>query len=265
MIQARICCSTCACRHRCVPPHIDAQITTQGLHVHCHDDTDCACVVDELDTCTYGKTWRNNTVIGWHDARWNHCIKIKQMQDPFHATALIRWWRQKCMGHIIIDIDINAKHITRNIYVDFNVVSFHKHTHIHNVFHVQTKSGCNDTKPMAGKSDMFFQAVLTNTTADIHVEITNCIVQVIQGAELDAVILNEKNVYDENNKYNIEQGEKMTYTAFWDDETNSPFQRLVCTYALYNGTIDNKTLIGDYVNSRNYQMVNPDETGKLID
>ena len=264
IIQAHRCCPTCACSQRCETPQMHTNITTQGLHIHCRD-ADCACVIDELDTCAYGQTWRNHTLIGWHDARWNHCIKIEQIKNPFRATALVRWWRDKCMGHIVLDIEINTRPTTRDTYVDFNVVSFHEHTHIHNVFHIQTQSGCNDIRPMAGKSDMFFQAILTNTTANVHVEITNCVVQIIQGGETDAIVLNEKNVYDENNKISIQKGEKITYTAFWDEETNSPFQRLVCSYALYNGTFSNKTLIGNHVNSRNYKMVIPGETGITID
>jgi hypothetical protein len=261
--HAHKCCSTCACAKTCHPPNLSAYFSSEGLSITCFDAT-CACVLDELDTCTYGSTWDNQTLIPWKDHLWHKCIEI-DLTNSMHARAILRWWKGHCMGHMILEIDIHLEPVFRDVFIDFNVIHFFEHTSIHNIFYIQTQSGCNDTRPMAGKSDMFFEAILTNTTANVHVEITNCTVQIIEGDATDATILKEINVYNGNKKTQIEKGERMTYTAFWDDETNSPFQRLVCSYALFNGTIDNKTFVGNYVNSRTYRMANPDETGILID
>ena len=271
--QAHLCCSTCACSQRCEAPQINASVTTHGLSIHCHDESECACVVDELDTCTYGETWRNHTLIGWHDARWNHCIKIEQLQNPFRATALIRWWRDKCMGHMILDIGINVVPTSRDLFVDFNVISFHEHHTIYNVFHIQTQSGSDDKRPMAGNSTMFFEAIESANSTGVHVEITNCTVQMVAGRDIDAPILKEYNVFDTMGLKSVEHGQRFEYDAFWDgadsidcgptDCTNSPFQRLVCSYALFNGT-DQSVLLHNTVN-RTYMMANPDETGILTD
>lgn len=270
--KAHLCCSTCACNQRCQAPQIDANITTKGLSVYCRDDSECACVVDELDTCTYGETWRNHTLIGWTDVRWNHCIKIEQMEEPFRATTLIRWWRQKCMGHIILDIDINLQKASRDMYVDFNVISFYEHDTIYNVYRIQTQSGSDDERPMAGNSTMFFEATEPKNSTGVHVEITNCTVQMIGGKDIDAPILNEYNVFDVSKITTIDHGQRFEYQAFWDGSdsiecepscSNSPFQRLVCSYALFNGT-DSSVLLHNTVN-RTYMMANPDETGILVD
>jgi len=273
MAQAHLCCSTCACNQRCEAPRIEANISVQGLSIRCHDDSECACVVDELDTCTYGETWHNQTFIGWHDARWNHCIQIEQTHSPFRASALVRWWRGKCMGHAILDIDIDVIPTSRDLYVDFNVIVFYEHDTIYNVYRIQTQSGSDDERPIAGNSTMFFEATEPANSTGVHVEITNCTVQMLAGSNVDAPILKEYNVFDIAGLQSVEHGQRFEYQAFWDgadsidcgptDCTNSPFQRLVCSYALFNGT-DQSVLLHNTVN-RTYMMANPEETGILVD
>jgi len=271
--HAHLCCSTCACNQRCEAPQIEATISLQGLSLVCHGDSECACVVDELDTCTYGETWQNYTLIEWHDARWNHCIQIEQLHHPFRATALVRWWRNKCMGHTILDIEVDVVPTSRDLFVDFNVISFYEHDTIYNVYHIQTQSGSDDERPMAGDSTMFFEATEPANSTGVHVEITNCTVQMLAGSDVDAPVLKEYNVFDVGGLQSVGHGQRFEYDAFWDgadsincgttDCTNSPFQRLVCSYALFNGT-DQSVLLHNTVN-RTYMMANPDETGILVD
>lgn len=218
-------------------------------------------MTDELDTCTYGEMWRNETEIGWKDARWNKCIKVESL-DPLRARAMIRWWHDKCMGHVALNLDVTLTKISRDLYVDFNVLAFFEHDTIHNVYRIQTESGSNDERPMAGASDMFFEAQLAGNHTGVHVEITDCIVQLVEGSETDAPILREVNVYDPQKLNMVDNGMRMTYQAFWDDETNSPYQRLVCKYALFNGTT-NAFILNNTVD-RTYMVADPNENGILI-
>ena len=231
-----------------------------GLILHC-PGAECACVVDELDTCTLGEVWTNVTDIGWQDPRWNKCIQIESL-DPLRARAMIRWWHNKCMGHTTLNLDIGLESISRDLYVDFNVLAFFEHDVIHNTYRIQTMSGSEDQRPVAGSSDMFFEARLEGNPTGVHVEITDCVVQVIEGKSVDAPIMNEYNVFNGSTLSAMDDGMRMTYQAFWDEETNSPYQRLVCKYALYNGTT-NEFLMHNTVN-RTYMMANPDESGILI-
>ena len=256
----RKCCSKCTCSNRCEAPDVHATLNSSGLVVHC-PQAECACVTDELDTCTYGEVWENATLFDWHDSRWRKCIRIESV-DPLEARALVRWWHGKCMGHINLHLKINLQPVSRDLFVDFNVLAFFEHDTVHNVFHIRTESGSSDERPLAGSSDMFFDAQLHSNHTGVHVEITNCTVQIIEGKSKDAAILNQRNVYDPNNLQATDKGMRMTYKAFWDDETNSPFQRLVCKYALFNGTT-NDFILHNTVN-RTYMIADPNEKGVLM-
>lgn len=231
-----------------------------GLILHC-PGAECACVVDELDTCTVGEVWSNATEISWQDPRWNTCIKIEH-RSPLRARAILRWWHNKCMGHAVVNLDIGLESISREMYVDFNVLAYFEHDTIHNTYRVQTMSGSEDERPMAGSSNMFFEARLEGNPTGVHVEITDCVVQVIEGTSINASIMNEYNVFNGSTLSSIENGMRMTYQAFWDEDTNSPYQRLVCKYSLYNGTAS-QYLLHNTVN-RTYMMADPNENGILI-
>jgi len=257
-IQAHTCCSTCACAQRCQTPSIQVDIDLHGLTVNCPNAT-CACVIDELDTCTYGDTWSEMTNIAWSDARWHKCIQVEHYK-PLMARALIRWWHGHCIGHAILEIELDIEPVARDLYVDFNVLAYFEHDLIHNVFRIKTMSGSNDVRPIVGSSEMFFETTLLDEHTGIHVEITNCTVQIIEGSAVNAPIINERNVYDPTRIEYVNDTTKMTYDAFWDYDTNSPFQRLVCSYALFNGT----SSVLHHTTNRTYMMANPDETGILV-
>lgn len=256
------CCDKCACQQRCEAPEVHATLTPDGLRVDCADAT-CACVMDELDTCTYGETWTNITNIEWKDPVWNGCIQLETM-EPLRARALIRWWNGKCMGHIRLELDIHLEPVVRDTYMDFDTIEFHEHATIYNAFKIRTVSGSEDPRPMAGSSTMYFEAVQPEPARGVHVEITDCKVQITEGKDMNAVILNEVHVFDPTRLVTVPGGMRLTYTAFWDAQTNSPFQRLVCDYALYNGTDVTNVLLHNTVN-RTYRMADPNENGILVD
>lgn len=268
---AHKCCPTCACGKTCIAPNIEASILMDGLHLNCRA-AECGCVLDELDTCTYGQTWQNKTVIAWKDQRWNSCIRIQQ-HSPLRATAIIRWWHDSCIGHSIIDLNIELEPIQRDVYIDFNVIAYYEHNTIYNTFRIQTRSGSNDVRPIGGSSTMFFEAFQPFPAQGVHVEITNCTVQMLDSTNIEATVLKEYNVFDVNTIRQMPGGQRLEYQAFWDgaehhdcgatDCTNSPFQRLLCSYALFNGTDSNKTILHNQIN-RTYMIANPDETGVLI-
>jgi len=177
------------------------------------------------------------------------------------ARALIRWWHGHCIGHAILELELDVAPISRDLYVDFNVLAYFEHNLIHNEFRIKTMSGSNDERPMAGSSEMFFEATLLDNHTGIHVEITNCTVQIMEGKTVDAHILHEIDVFDANRIERIDNTTtKLTYDAFWDFETNSPFQRLVCSYALFNGTSN----IVNHTTNRTYMLANPTESGILV-
>ena len=50
---------------------------------------------------------------------------------------------------------------------------------------------------------------------------------------------------------------RMTYTPFWDDVTNSPYQVVNCDWAIFNGTRGSA--------GRAYMLADPKEVGVLVD
>lgn len=249
-------CRPCA-RQQCRPPQISTNITSDGLTVTCTDSI-CACVVDELDSCTYGGTWSGLTQFKWDDARWHHCIRITHT-DPFQASATIRWWddNNKCMGHSLLNIDIQLKTVRRNVYVDFEQSVWHT-AHFQNDFFVKATSGCEECdRPIVGESVMYFEVALDPTVPGTQVQLRNCSVQTRAGknGEVLSVFPIRTEGIQANGELNANKT-RLTYTPFWDDITNSPFQEIQCDWAILNGTTGSS--------ERAYMIADPKEKGILI-
>lgn len=264
LIVARACCPTCECHRVCQTPEIAASMTLEGLNIVCNS-VDCACVKDELDGCTYGGVWSNSTVVGWTDSRWSECIKVTQ-NEPLRASAILRWWDNsiKCMGHSILNIEANLIGIYRDVFVQFEqTVSYQHGENINNVFYVSAVSGSSDARAIVGQSTMYFNVEM-NDVPGAHIEILNCSVKTTNGP--NGEVLTENRIKLNSTQDGSIQGElnenktSMTYTAFWDDVSNSPFHNLMCDYAIFNGTS-----LSTHPAQRKYMIADPNEVGVLWD
>ena len=264
LIVARACCPTCECHRVCQTPEITASMTLEGLNIVCNS-VDCACVKDELDGCTYGGLWSNSTVVGWTDSRWSECIKVTQL-EPLRASAILRWWDNsiKCMGHSILNIEANLIGIYRDVFVQFEqTVSYQHGENINNVFYVSAVSGSSDARAIVGQSTMYFNVEM-NDVPGVHIEILNCTVKTTNGP--NGEVLTENRIKLNSTQEGSIQGElnenktSMTYTAFWDDVSNSPFHNLMCDYAIFNGTS-----LSTHPAQRKYMIADPNEVGVLWD
>lgn len=252
------CCPGCQCApHTCHAPQISANVTSSGLTVKCGDST-CACVTDELDSCTYGGTWLGETLIDWTDGRWHNCIRVTHT-DPFQATAILRWWDDstKCMGHSLLNLDIHLASVQRNVYIEFERAIWHT-TEFHNEFKVKATSGCEGcTHPTVGTSTMFLNLELDPPIPNTHVEITNCSVRTRSGETGEVLstfpLITEGNY--QNGNLNVNRT-RITYVPFWDDVTNSPYQQLKCDWGILNGTTG--------TTERAYMLLDPKEQGVLV-
>lgn len=262
VISVQSCCPTCNCHHPCHPPLITTNIGLNGLEITCVDN-ECACVKDELDSCTYGGTWVGNTSIKWSDGRWHECIRVIRT-DPLQASATIRWWdnRAKCMGHSIINIEAAVLRVHRDVLVEFEQTVSHRHDEtIGNVFYVRATSGCSDPRPIVGQTEMFFQIVLDPPVLGTNLKLTKCSVLTTSGAcnvlSPDCVITTNTLSTDgsgiHHGVFSLNQT-RLTYTAFWDDESNSPYHNIQCMYGIYNGS---------HLSERSYMIADPNEHGIL--
>lgn len=257
------CCHGPDCRcspHVCRAPEISANVTASGLTVKCVESR-CACVTDELDTCTYGGTWTGETLVDWTDGRWHDCIRVTHTV-PFQASAILRWWddSNKCMGHSLLNIDIGLASVRRNVYVDFERAFWHT-TAFHNEFRVKATSGCEECdRPMAGSSTMFLTLELDPPIPGTRVEIQNCTVSTRSGKTgevLSQFPLRTDGLYQNSNLN--DNRTRLTYIPFWDDLTNSPFQQLRCDWGVFNGTSGTSG-----TSDRSYLLLDPKEQGVLV-
>ena len=258
LLCASDCCPSCQCQpHTCRAPEISATVTLSGLSINCSDSV-CACVTDELDSCTYGGTWLGETLVDWTDGRWHKCIRVVRT-DPFQASAILRWWdaSTKCMGHSLLNLDIRFADAQRNVYIDFERSVWHT-TEFNNEFKVKATSGCEGCeRPVAGTSTLFLNLELDPPIPGTHVAIQNCSVQTRSGETgevLSVFRLITEGQY-QNGNLNANRT-RLTYIPFWDDLTNSPFQHLNCDWAILNGTTG--------TTERAYMILDPKEQGVLV-
>ena len=264
LIAARACCPTCECHRVCQAPNITASMTLAGLNIRCNG-ADCACVKDELDGCTYGGVWSGLTVVGWEDSRWSECITVTHT-EPLRASAVLRWWDNsiRCMGHSILHIETNLLGVDRDVWVDFEqTVSYQHNASVHHVFYVSAVSGSSDDRPIVGQSKMYFNVEM-NQQIGAHIEILNCSVQTTSGPDGEVLTVNRiqfNGTQDGNIQGELNENKtSMTYTAFWDDVSNSPFHTLMCDYAIFNGTS-----VSTHPSHRKYMIADPNEDGVLWD
>lgn len=256
------CCPSCECHRPCRAPSITASIRPDGLQIECPNNM-CGCVKDELDSCTYGGTWFDNTTVLWSDGRWHECIKVLH-SAPLQASTIIRWWDNtaKCMGHSILNIDVHLLSVHKDVLVEFEQTMLHLHDEtINNTFYVRATSGCSDPRPVVGQSEMFFQVEMEPPQYGANLKITNCSVLTTMGtcniASPDCVLTTTPITMDGIGGirgYFSHSQTRLSYIAYWDEDSNSPYHNIQCMYGIFNGS---------HVSERSYMIANPNEHGIL--
>ena len=245
------------CNMPCQTPPINITYTGNGLQLDCTQNATCAWVRNELETCTCGKQWKNDSHMTWRDPRFKQCVAIKQHDNYANLHGVIRWWTNKCMGHHFVNLKFILAPVSRHVFLSFEDVS---HAHIVKTsigIDAKAKSGSEDEIPMAGKSEMFFECVLNETMTGLHMEIISCDIDILDSGKADAEVIRTFSKIPVNTSYAEPNGEKASYTAFMDTEFYSPWQRLICLYGLYNGT----TSVETFTHGKSYMLLNPFDTG----
>ena len=125
---------------------------------------------------------------------------------------------------------------------------------------VYARSGCDDPRPIVNQSTMFFEVEMDPPQTGVHVEITSCTVQTTAGVHGE-VLTNTSLSTDGSGPHHgllNPQKNRLTYTAFWDDVSNSPFHHIMCMYAIFNGTH-----ASPHASGRAYLIADPNEHGIL--
>jgi len=166
------------------------------------------------------------------------------------------------MGHSILNFNVQLLSVHQDVLVEFKQTMLHRHDeYIHNTFYVRATSGCNDPRPIVGQSEMFFQVVMEPPQYGANLKIINCSVVTTMGTctitNPDCVLSTTPITMDGlggiHGYFNHDQT-RLTYTAFWDEDSNSPYHNIQCTYGIFNGT---------HVSDRSYMIANPNEHGIL--
>ena len=243
----------------CVPPDINITATTQHVEIMCPDAV-CGFVREELDPAPCGCTWSGDYILRWTDRRLQTCLYTDQDDKDQIIRGTVRWWTMGCMGHVDVILRIVLEEDFRDVFITNPEFEYTRQVGVHSSYVALARAGSYDEIPQAGKSDMFFEVVMDEPEVGVHMEITSCDIDILDSGEPDAFVLH---VY-ENISYNVSyadpNGERATYRAFMDDIAYSPFQRVHCEYAMYNGT----TTLDTFSHSKSYMLVNPYDSGVVV-
>ena len=244
----------------CIVPNITVEPSFTGIYIDCGQHIDCAWVERELDTCSCGKTWSDVDIITWDDSRLTRCFHIEKNQNT-EIHGIIRWWSDSCMGHQHIDIDINILPDFRDTFMNYTVLQYQEVKAQCNNYTIYVSSGSEDQAPQADKSIMFFKAIMKEPYIGVHLKIIDCQLEILKSGAANAEILTtyptNQHAFHYNISYAEPHGEIVTYKAFMDEVYYSPWQRIMCTYGLYNGS----TSLETYNHNNAYMILNPFDSG----
>ena len=248
----------------CDVPNITIQSEFTGIYIDCGENVQCTFVEKELDTCSCGKIWSDIDIVPWNDPRLSRCFHIQQNTET-QLQGIIRWWHQTCMGHQHIDLTIQLLPDQRNVFMNYSVIAYEEIKAQCNNYTIYIQSGSEDLAPQADKSTMFFKAIMKEPYIGVHIKIIQCQLEILKSGAYDAEILTtyptNQHAFHYNVSYAEPHGEKITYTAFMDEIYYSPWQRIMCTYGLFNGS----TSLETYHHDNAYMILNPFDTGTIHD
>jgi len=242
----------------CVEPDINVTATMDGIVVECPNAV-CAFVREELDPAPCGCTWQGSQHVPWFDGRIGPCIDIDQEDKDKLLRLTVRWWSQYCMGHVDVVLRLVIMPDVRDIFISYPSYEHCKVESVHVEYTASARAGSYDDVPQAEKSDMFFEVVMDEPETGVHMEITSCDIDILDGGTADAEVLTTYTNIDVNISYAEPNGEIAVYRAFMDDIAYSPFQRLICHYGMFNGT----TTVDTFTHERSYMIVNPFDSGVI--
>lgn len=242
----------------CIPPTVDVQYSEEGLHVACGVDIECAWVAHELQTCTCGETWTNHHTLPWQSPIFQQCFHM-QKNTSLVAKGTIRWWTNVCMGHASVDIEIIPMPDSKKVFIDFHHLEYETVVSAVHHYVAYARSGSEDPVPQAQKSIMFFECIMKQAYVGVHMKILSCDLEILSSGYANADILTTYHNIQYVSEYADPNGERISFTAFMDDQFYSPWQRIMCTYALFNGTSSVET----FHHNSSYMILNPFDSGVI--
>ena len=244
----------------CVVPELNTSIHHHGVVVHCPHAV-CAWVNEELDPAPCGCTWTGEKMLPWTDGRIGRCMYVDKEDKDHIIRGTVRWWTQTCMGHFDVVVRIQLEEDTRDVFVSYPTFEYNRDVGIHSGYAALARSGSEDLIPQAGVSDMFFEVIMEEPKVGVHMEIQQCDIDILDSGADDAFLLTTYEDIEVNITYAEPNGERCSYEAFMDGRYYSPFQRLRCTYALFNGT----TTVDTFTHERSYMLLDPFDNGVRYD
>ena len=252
------CCGPPPALDCCRPPDVNASITLDGVVFHCPEAV-CGFVNEELDPAPCGCTWTGDYELQWSDGRIGACLYADTDDADQVIRGTVRWWTLGCVGHVDVILRLVLEPDLRDVFVEYPTFEYNKQVGVHSGFAALARSGSEDEIPQAGKSDMFFEVVMDEPEVGVHMEIMACDVDILDSGASDAFVLTTYENITFNTSYADPNGEKAEYEAFMDTLYYSPYQRVRCTYALFDGT----PTLDTFTHGQSYMLVNPFDNGVI--
>ena len=252
----------CDNSYECVAPDIRFAMDDSGITVSCGLGIVCAWVNSELSTCSCGNQWENSVRMPFRDSRLRECFDVS-FGHSLELNGILRWWSRDCMGHETISFVVEILPSFLDVFMHYSSIVHMEEVHRHYNYTAIARSGAEgDAVAQSLKSTMFYEVTMDEVETGVHMEIDYCSLEILSSGSQDAEVLTTyfpgQSSFNYNITYAEPNGERVTYKAIMDEEYYSPWQRIMCSYTMKNGT----TTMDTFQHGHSYMIYDPFDSGQ---
>jgi hypothetical protein len=252
----------CEDSYECLSPDIKFDIDDRGLTVSCGDGVACAWVSSELSTCSCGNQWQSFIRLPFQDSRVRECFQVT-FGHSLKLDGILRWWSHDCMGHETVSFVVDVLPSFLDVFMHYSSIVHMEEVHRHYNYTAIARSGAEgDAVAQSLKSTMYYEVTMDDQETGVHMEIDFCSLEILSSGSADAEILTTyypgQGSFNYNITYADPNGERVSYRAIMDEEYYSPWQRIMCSYTMKNGT----TTMNTFQHGHSYMIYDPFDSGQ---
>lgn len=251
----------CEDSYECVPPDIVFVLDDRGVTVRCPVGVVCGWVSSELSTCTCGDTWQLSGWTPFEDPRMRECFQAT-FGHSLKLDGILRWWSRDCMGHETVSFVVDVEPSFLDVFMHYSSIVHMEEVHRHYNYTAIARSGAEgNAVAQSLKSTMYYEVTMDEYVKGVHMEIDSCSLEILSSGASDSEVLTTYypgGTFNYNITYADPNGERVSYRAIMDEEYYSPWQRIMCSYTMKNGT----TTMDTFQHGHSYMIYDPFDSGQ---
>jgi hypothetical protein len=252
----------CEESYECSRPDIVVSVSESGVSVNCGPRVVCSWVESELSTCSCGKVWNSPIQMQWQDIRFKECFTYN-IGTLLKLDGTLRWWSDTCMGHERVSFEVESVSSFLDVVMHYSEIVHMEEVHRYYNYSAIARSGTEGSAVAQSlKSTMYYEVTMDEFEIGVHMEIDVCTLEILSSGSSDSEILTTYHAGQHSFNYNISfaepNGERVSYKAIMDDEYYSPWQRIMCSYTMKNGT----TTLDTFQHGHSYMIYDPFDSGE---